>query len=73
MRGVVSATLAPFTEKHRDPILTDQRSGRTSKPKYIVSVTAITNPLIDTMKPYIAKMIGSDVLGAKTLALVSVA
>jgi hypothetical protein len=39
----------------------------------MVNVTANTNPWIKTMKSYITKIPGFDVLGAKTLALLSAA
>jgi hypothetical protein len=56
-----------------DPRIPNQRPGRPFKPKYIVSVTANTNPWIETMKPYITKIIDFDVLGAKTPAVLSAA
>jgi hypothetical protein len=39
----------------------------------MVTVTANTKPWIETIKPYMTKILGSDVLGAKTLALLSAA
>jgi hypothetical protein len=39
----------------------------------MVNVTANTNPWIERIKPYIIKILGSGVLGATTLALLSVA
>jgi hypothetical protein len=69
----VSTTLALFTGLHRYPKLPDQRAGRTSKPKYKVSVIAKTNLRIETMKPYMTKIMGSGVLNSKTLALLSAA
>jgi hypothetical protein len=42
-----------------------------SKPKYRETVVANTNPWIETMKLYTTKILGSFVLGAKTLALLS--
>jgi hypothetical protein len=48
-----------------------QQFGRQTKPKYKVTDRANTNPWIGTMKPYITRLLGSNVLGAKTLALLS--
>jgi hypothetical protein len=42
-------------------------------PKYTANVTTNTNPWIETMKPYMTMLLGSDALGAKTLALLSTA
>jgi hypothetical protein len=39
----------------------------------MVTFTTNTNPWIETMKPYMARIFGSDVLGVKTLALLSAA
>jgi hypothetical protein len=39
----------------------------------MVNVTANTNPWIETMKPYMTRILDSNVLGAKTLALLSAA
>jgi site-specific recombinase XerD len=39
----------------------------------MVTVTATTNPWIETMKPCMTKILGSDALGATTLALLSAA
>jgi hypothetical protein len=40
---------------------------------YKGKVTANTNPWTETIKPYMAKIFGSDVLRAKTLAILPVA
>jgi hypothetical protein len=69
----MSAIFALFRGLHREPKLPYQRPGRASKPKYIVIVTPDTNPWIETMKPYMTKILSSNVLGAKTLALLSAA
>jgi hypothetical protein len=39
----------------------------------MVTVRAITNPWIETMKPYMTRILGSDALGATNLALRSAA
>jgi hypothetical protein len=69
----VRATLAHFTGLHREAIIPDQESGRLARPKYIVTVIANTNPWIETMKPYMPKNLGSDVLGARNMAMSSTA
>jgi hypothetical protein len=44
-----------------------------TRPKYIVNASATINLWIETTKPYITKILGYNVLGAMTLALVSAA
>jgi hypothetical protein len=39
----------------------------------MATVAAYTNPWIETMKPFMTRILGSGVLGAKTLALLSAA
>jgi hypothetical protein len=63
--------IGTFIGLHRDHRFPDQRPGRASKPKYRVSVSVNTNLWIEMMKPYMTKTLGSYVLGAKTLALLS--
>jgi hypothetical protein len=69
----VSATLSLFTGIHREPRIPHQTYGRQTQPKYKVKVTATTNPWIETIKPYMARILGCDALGATTLALLSAA
>jgi hypothetical protein len=38
---------------------------------YRITVTATTNPWIETMKPYMTRIIGSDALRATTLTLLA--
>jgi hypothetical protein len=72
-RGAVSDTLALFTGIHSEPRIPHPQSGRKAQPKYRVTVTATTNPWIETTKPYITRIIGSDALGATTLTLLAAA
>jgi hypothetical protein len=71
-QGDVSATLSLFTGAHREPRIPDRHPSKT-RARYIVNVTTNTNPWIETMKLYSTKMMGFDVLGAETLAVLSVA
>jgi hypothetical protein len=64
-RRDVSATLALLTE----PRIPNQQFGRQIQHKYKVTVTANTYPWIETMKPYMTIILGSDALGGTTLAL----
>jgi hypothetical protein len=72
-RRDVSATLALFKGLHREPRIPNHQSGRQTRPNNKVNVTTNPNPWIETIKTYIAKIIGSDVLVEKTLALRSAA
>jgi hypothetical protein len=72
-RGAESSTLALFTGLYREPRIPNQELGRQKRPKYMANVIANTNPWIETMKPYMPTILGSGVLGTKTLALLSAA
>jgi hypothetical protein len=40
----MTATLALFTGLHREPRIPNEQSGKQTRPKYMVNVTANTNP-----------------------------
>jgi hypothetical protein len=65
----VSATLSLISGIYRH-IRTFDLQASESRPKYNVKVVANTNPWIETMKPYMTNIMGFDVHGAKTLALI---
>jgi hypothetical protein len=49
----------------------NQQSDRQTWPKYMVNVTPNTNQWIEKTNPYMTRILGSDLLGAKTLPLLS--
>jgi hypothetical protein len=71
--ALVAYTLALFTGLHREHKIPNHQSSGQARPKYKVNVRGNTNPLIETMKPYMTMFLGSDVLNAKTVALLSAA
>jgi hypothetical protein len=56
-----------FTGLHRDPRIPNQQCGRQIQPKYKVTVITNTNPWIETINPYMSRILGLDALGATTL------
>jgi hypothetical protein len=70
-RGAVIATLVFFTGLHREPRIPHHEYGRQTQPKHKITVTTTANPWIETMKPYMTRILGFDALGASTLGLLS--
>ena len=70
----MSATLALFPAGHPPPaVRTTQQHARAVRVKYRIEVAGCTNPWADSMRPYMAKLLGSDTLGRQTLELLTAA